>query len=304
MHLLPENIVNLSAASTDPVEFAFARDQQITAAVLRLDKIDPIISGNKWFKLKYYLEAALQRKQQSILSFGGAYSNHIIAVACAAHKAGLDSIGIIRGEKPATLSPTLVAAAAWGMQLRFVSRDQYNQKNNPAFIEQWQKEFGDPCIIPAGGAGAKGIQGSAEILQLVAIEQYTHVICAVGTGTLLTGLAGGLLPGKELLGIAVLKGLEEWWPEELTKDSAGRVRIVTDYHFGGYAKKTAELIGFMNEWYATTGIPTDFVYTAKLFFAVSDLVKKDFFPKKSRLLVIHSGGLQGNQSLPGKTLAF
>jgi len=304
MNLFPENIVNIAAATTDEVRIPLINNHNIALDILRLDKIHPVISGNKWFKLRHYLDGAVQRSQQRVLTFGGAYSNHIIATACAASRAGLQSIGIIRGEKPETLSHTLTDAAQLGMQLVFISRHAYNQKNNPAFIERLQQEYDHPCIVPEGGEGIAGVEGAADIMQLTESKKYTHVLCAVGTATMLSGLVKGTTPHQQVVGIAVLKGMGNMpLPYIAAKDQA-RTTIVTDYHFGGYAKKNNVLIDSMNNWYDETGIPADFVYTGKLFFALTDLLKKGYFPATSRLLVIHSGGLQGNKSLPPKTLHF
>lgn len=306
--LLPENIVNLSAVCTEQVDLrvidSAARHSTQALDVLRLDKIDPVISGNKWFKLQYYLADALNTGQKKVLTFGGAYSNHIIATACAAHKAGLQSIGIIRGEKPSVLSHTLVNAARWGMQLVFVSREAYNQKKNPAFIQQLLQEYGQPCIIPEGGEGPQGVKGAAGILNLAATGNYTHVLCAVGTGTLLSGLAVSAMAGQQVLGIPVLKGFDNWVSPYIPESAQQKISMINGYHFGGYAKKNNTLLAFMNEWYNKTAIPSDFVYTGKLFFAVNDLIRNGYFPEKSRLLVIHSGGLQGNESLDRQTLVF
>lgn len=304
MYLLPENIVNLSAINTDAVTLQETSNAEITLDVLRLDKIDPVISGNKWFKLKYYLETALENRQQTLLTFGGAYSNHIIATACAAQKMGLGSIGIIRGGQPASLSHTLQEAAGLGMQLVFTSREEYNHKTDPAFIEALRRQFNDPCIIPEGGEGQPGVKGAAEIILYTDIKKYTHVCCAIGTGTVLSGLARGLTPHQHLLGIAVLKGFDNWIPPRMTTAEQQRTQIITAYHFGGYAKKTPDLIAFMNQWYSSTLIPSDFVYTGKMFYGLFDLIKKGYFPATSRVLAIHSGGLQGNHSLPPKTLLF
>jgi len=304
MNLLPENIVNLSAITTDHVQWPELLNNDIILDVLRLDKIDPLITGNKWFKLQYYLEHAIKNNQQHLVTFGGAWSNHIIATACAAGRAGLQSTGIIRGEKPAVPSPALTTAARWGMQLKFVSRRTYNQKNDPAFMNQLQREYAHSCIIPEGGAGPAGIQGAAGIWQFIGQQSYTHVVCAMGTGTQLLGLALGNTQAVQLVGIPVLNGFDNWLAEHRTLQQMKQVNVVPGYEFGGYAKKNAQLINCMNEWYHATGIPSDFVYTGKLFFAVSDLIKKGYFPANSRLLVIHSGGLQGNASLPAKTLVF
>lgn len=305
MHLLPENIVNISAASTQRLHLQEVNNHNVMLDVLRLDKIDPIISGNKWFKLKYYLEGAIQNRQKRVLTFGGAWSNHIVATASAAKKAGLESIGIIRGEKAAILSQTLLMAASLDMKLVFVSRELYNQKKNPSFIEQLKGEYEHPCIIPEGGEGETGIKGAAEILHLADIEKYTHLICAVGTGTLLSGIVAGSLPHQQITGVPVLKGFSNWAPPGgVTKQLRQRIHIEAGYHMGGYAKKSGVLIDFMNQFYQQTNIPSDFVYTGKLFFSTIDLIKKDYFPTGSRLLAIHSGGLQGNDSLPPGTLIF
>jgi len=153
MHLLPENIINLNAAVTNELRLTENNRQAVLLDVLRLDKIHPIISGNKWFKLKYYLQEALEEDKKKLLTFGGAWSNHIVATACAAKKAGLASIGIIRGEPPAVRSHTLQTASAWGMQLVFVSRELYNQKKDPAFISRVLQQYDQPYIIPEGGEG-------------------------------------------------------------------------------------------------------------------------------------------------------
>jgi 1-aminocyclopropane-1-carboxylate deaminase len=300
MNLLPENIVNLRAISTDRVQLPLVSNAGIILNVLRLDKIDPVISGNKWFKLQYYLAEALAQGKKRLLTFGGAYSNHIIATACAAQRAGLSSTGIIRGEKPARLSHTLLDTAQYGMQLVFISREQYQKKSIPAFIEQLRHEYGDACIIPEGGEGPQGIRGAATILDTAAGNAYTDILCAVGTGTLLSGLAVSAAAHQRVTGIPVLKGFDDWIPTTTRQNT----HIINNYHFGGYAKKNGTLIDFMNAWYLQTGIPSDFVYTGKLFYGVTDLIGKGFFPEASRLLVIHSGGLQGNNSLPAKTLFF
>ena len=257
--------------------------RQLRMDVLRLDKIHPVISGNKWFKLKEYLSLALTEGHRHLITFGGAWSNHIIATACAAHYAGLSSTGIIRGERPANPSPTLRGAEEYGMQLEFISRSAYSQKNEPAFLADLTARCPDAIIIPEGGAGQPGIKGSMDILREIDSSSYSHILCAVGTGTTYKGLMAAAAPGQEVIGISVL---------------------TPPYHFGGYARHTSELLDFMNSWYHATGIPSDIVYTGKLFYAAMDMVRKDFFPPNSSLLLIHSGGLQGNRSLPPETLHF
>jgi 1-aminocyclopropane-1-carboxylate deaminase len=239
-----------------------------------------------------------------LLTFGGAWSNHIIATACAAQRAGLESIGIIRGEAPALHSAALQTASACGMQLVFISREQYNQKNDPAFINELLQEYGNPFIIPEGGEGRPGVKGAGEILDLVNKEDYTHIICAVGTGTQMAGIAGTMTASQQVIGIPVLKGFDKWHSPFILKETMPRAHILPMYHMGGYAKRNDALLKFMNGFYEETGIPTDWVYTGKLFFAIADLLKKNYFPAGSRLLAIHSGGLPGNNSLEPGTLNF
>jgi 1-aminocyclopropane-1-carboxylate deaminase len=274
--------------------------------VLRLDLIHPVVSGNKWFKLKYHLQQALKEKRRGIISFGGAYSNHLVAAAWAAQEAGVASIGIIRGEQPKQLSPALKDMQQYNMQLRFVSRHTF--ANKAGLVAELQQELPDHFIIPQGGQSGYGVQGAAEILQLVSLPQYTHIACATGTGTMMAGIVKSSLSHQQVAGISSVKmesadnnSISAFIEEYSSKKNWN---IYGDYHFGGYAKHSPELIRFMNEWYQSQGIPTDFVYTAKLFFAVNHLVSVGHFLPGSRLLLIHSGGLQGNRSLAPGTLTF
>ena len=273
--------------------------------VLRLDTIYPVVSGNKWFKLKYYLQEAQEKHVDTIITFGGAWSNHIIATAYFSRLYGFRAIGIIRGERPTKLSQTLLDAQEYGMVLEFISRDLYSRKNIDGLNKIFEEGFGELYFIPEGGAGFPGIRGSKEILDLVEISGYTHIMCCIGTGTMYAGLITSALPHQEVIGVQVLKGMESA-PKQIMGIGHERAKgkIMYNYHFGGYAKKTNELIQFINNFYSRTGIPTDFVYTGKLLFAFSDLVSKNYFPTGSSILIIHSGGLQGNASLPEGTLLF
>ena len=280
----------------------------VAVEVLRLDLIHPVVSGNKWFKLKNYLAEAAEKKKDTIITFGGAYSNHIVATAYAASQTGLKSIGIIRGEMPPIPSHTLEAARHYGMQLQFISRNQFADTKSPDAWHIWLEKFPGAYVIAEGGQGAPGIKGSEEILGLVEKNNYSHIICAVGTGTMYFGLANAVNADQTILGITVLKGLPDLLKgaQRYLADpqKINCCQIQYDYHFGGYAKRKPELIDFMNRLFAESGIPTDFVYTAKMFYAATDLASKNHFPPGSKLLLIHSGGLQGNQSLPSGTLNF
>jgi 1-aminocyclopropane-1-carboxylate deaminase len=305
--MVVEKIVNEENISFDVLHFPGLREKNIWADILRLDKIHPIISGNKWFKLKYYLQEAVDQKKM-IITFGGAYSNHLLATACAGRAFELQTAGFVRGEEPGLWSHTLMMAREFGMNLTFITRNEYLKRDNEYFIKDIHATYPDAIIIPEGGSGMNGIRGSSEILRLIKDNEYTHYLCAVGTGTTFCGLAHALSPGQQIIGISVLK--DNTAPSGKTNnilpgaETMQNCFINRNYHFGGYAKKNIELISFMNTLYSTSGVPTDFVYTGKLFYAAVDLIKKDFFPQKSRILIIHSGGLQGNDSLPAGTLNF
>lgn len=299
------NSLRFSDIRVDSIKNLY-QQQGVEVDVLRLDLLHPDISGNKWFKLKYYLAEAQHRHQDTILTFGGAYSNHIAATAVACRDAGLHAIGIIRGERTPTLSHTLQQAQAAGMDLYFVSRDAYKEKEIPEAVwERYPKS--DVYIINEGGYGLKGREGAESILEHCPLEQYTHIVAACGTGTTLAGLVAAALPHQQVIGIPVLKNytaMEREVNDLLPTALRFHFTLIHDYHFGGYAKRTPALIHFMNQWYQQTGIPSDFVYTGKLFYAVDDLTRQGYFSRGSRLLVVHSGGLQGNDSLPKGTLIF
>jgi len=279
-------------------------DTIISADVLRLDLIHPEISGNKWFKLKYYLEEAQALGKKGIISFGGAFSNHLVALAYACNENNLQSVGFIRGEEPTVYGPSLQQMKSLGMKLEFVSRETYKHKEllSVGAVTKYSQFY----IVPEGGSGEAGIKGAAEIMN-IPDNRYTHIICAVGTGTTMAGILNSSHDHQQVIGISSLKVFNTS-SNELNNlmHSTGRdnYTILYDYHFGGYAKKNDELIAFMNKLYTEEKIATDFVYTGKLLYAVYDLMWKNYFNKGSKLLVIHSGGLQGNRSLPPGTLIF
>ncbi|HTB99196.1 MAG TPA: pyridoxal-phosphate dependent enzyme [Ferruginibacter sp.] len=279
----------------------------IELSVLRLDLIHPIISGNKLFKLFYFLQDAEKFAHKQIITFGGAYSNHLVATAYACKLVGLKSIGIIRGEKPVQLSHSLQNCIEYGMQLKFISRQSYDQKEEPGFQQSLLKEFGEAIIIPEGGYHSIGSKGAALIMDHID-ETATHICCALGTATTVAGLLSAIKKDQIIIAVPVLKGLKDI-NERISflmgdSKTVNTVQILDNYHFGGYAKYSSKLLSFMNNLYTEYQLPTDFVYTAKMFFAIFDSIHKHQFSKGSKIVCIHTGGLQGNLSLPVNSLIF
>ncbi|RFS19834.1 pyridoxal-phosphate dependent enzyme [Chitinophaga silvatica] len=271
------------------------------AAVLRLDKLHPEVSGNKWFKLKYNISIA-RENNKGILTFGGAYSNHIAATAMACKLANIPCIGIIRGEElEQNLNHTLKLAKDNGMQLRFTDRNSY--RNKTSFATQYP----DYLIVPEGGHNAAGAKGCEEILTIHPTNDYSHILCAAGTGTTLAGLINSAAPHQKVIGIPVLKGatfLEQEVAALLSPDHRAEWELLYQFHGGGYGKSSRELINFMNSLYQETLLPTDIIYTGKMLMAFHQLSLQSWFPAGSRVLMIHTGGLQGNLSLAPNVLLF
>ena len=262
--------------------------------IKREDLNHPLVSGNKWWKLKYNLEEAKQQNKTTLLTFGGAYSNHIFATAAAAYESGFQSIGIIRGEETLPLNETLSFATNKGMRLHYVSREQYRDKNNPDFHQQLRNQFGDFYLIPEGGTNALAVKGVQEFAQTLDCD-FDYVCCPVGTGGTLAGLINGLPGDKTIIGFSSLKS-GEFLNEEVKQylnTPADNWRILTDYHFGGYGKVTEELISFQKNFASTQRIMFDLIYGSKMMSAIFKLLQAGFFKRGSKILAIHTGGLQG-----------
>lgn len=278
----------------------------ISVSMLRLDTIHPIVSGNKIFKLYNFLEEAVNSSHKQIITFGGAYSNHLAATAYACKAAGLKCIGFVRGEKSKNLSHTLQFCLKKGMQLEFISRSSYKKINEEKFLISLTKKYGGHTLIPEGGFSQKGADGAKLICNYFSLKNFSHVCCAVGTAATFAGLINGSKDETGIIGFSVLKNLNDVEDRLafLGVESSKVYSIINDYHFGGYAKKTTELISFINSFYNDNKIPLDFVYTGKMMFGVYDLINKNYFPSGSNILCIHTGGLQGNESLPTGLLNF
>ncbi|WP_180103323.1 1-aminocyclopropane-1-carboxylate deaminase/D-cysteine desulfhydrase [Acinetobacter sp. YH12134] len=280
-----------SIAQQVPDQHIEYRHQRIS--IKRLDLIHPQISGNKFFKLKYNLLAARQQGFEKVLTFGGAYSNHIAATAFAAHKFGFQSLGMIRGEELAQrpFNPTLATAQQFGMQLEFISRNAYRQKDQPDFLQHLQQQYPDFYLIPEGGTNALAVQGCREILT-AEDAQFDLICCAVGTGGTLAGLIEASQQHQQLLGFSALKG--DFLTQEVAQLTIKRNwRILDDYCCGGYAKTTPELIQFIQTFEQRYNIPLEQVYTGKMLRGIFDLIDQDKIGPDQKILLIHTGGLQG-----------
>lgn len=266
----------------------------ITLTIKREDLLHPHISGNKFRKLKYNIQEAKRLGKNALLTFGGAYSNHIAATAAAGKEYGLETIGIIRGEELVSKiagNPTLAFAQSCGMRFKFISREAYRHKTEPGFLAGLTGEFGDCYIVPEGGTNTLAVKGCEEILT-PEDSAFTHICCAVGTGGTISGLINSAAGNQQVLGFPALKnaGLQD---DILTFAKNKNWQLIEEYHFGGYGKVTPELITFMNRFFKETSILLDPVYTAKMVFGVIDLINKGFFAANAHILLIHTGGLQG-----------
>ncbi|OIV42100.1 1-aminocyclopropane-1-carboxylate deaminase/D-cysteine desulfhydrase [Flavobacterium johnsoniae] len=270
----------------------------ISLTIKREDLIHPFVSGNKFRKLKYNLLQAKAENKETLLTFGGAFSNHITAAAYAGKEQGFKTIGVIRGDElfdKIEENPTLKFAQENGMQFEFVSREDYRLKNDPAFVEKLKEKFGDFYLVPEGGTNELAVKGCEEILT-AEDSVFNYVCCAVGTGGTISGLINNSLPNQKILGFPALKG--DFLTDEIRifakKDNWN---LISDYHFGGYGKINLELIEFINTFFEETKVPLDPIYTGKMVFGVIDLIGRNYFPAHSKILLIHTGGLQGIEGM-------
>lgn len=280
-----------------PLERITFKSGDVSIWVKRDDLIHSEISGNKYRKLHLNLENLQNKEYSQIVTFGGAHSNHIDAISYLTREENIKCLAIIRGEQPTILSPTLTRARNAGVELRFVSRLEYQQRNEPEYLDTLQKEHPHAYIIPEGGANDFGVAGCENIITECQEQiDFDYISIDCGTGATLAGMVRALKPYQKAIGVQVLKG-QDFISAEVHRFNPNKTfnnfSIWTDYHFGGYAKYEDELIDFMQSFYQKTGIKLDPVYTGKQFFAVFDQINKGYFPKGSRIVLTHSGGLQG-----------
>lgn len=297
-HIVTEKELQLPSPIQE-IKSAFLEEKQVRFFIKRDDLIHPEISGNKWRKLKFALKHAKKQGLKGILTFGGAYSNHIVASAAACKLQGLESIGFIRGEELQPENHSLQMAESFGMEFQFLSREAYRTKNEEEFLFDLQKKHPGYLIIPEGGYTPWALPGVAEILSEIDFNA-DYISTACGTGA----TAAGLCSAQKgiVLGFPVLKngGFIQTEVEQLLNYTPENFHLFTEYHFGGYAKIKGDLIRFKDYFESETNIELDCVYTVKHFYGIFDLLKKDFFPKGSTLVALHTGGLQGNQSMSEK----
>ena len=290
-------------STVQQIRFSEIDKYDISLSIKREDQLHPFISGNKYRKLKYNLAEAFQQNKSSLLTFGGAFSNHIAATAAAGFEHGFNTIGVIRGDELATnlkevleTNPTLKFASEHNMQFYFVTRSDYRNKTTPQFIKTLEDKFGDFYLVPEGGTNHFAVKGCEEILS-EDDKQYDIICSSVGTGGTISGLINSAKTHQKVIGFPALKGdflKNEIKPYVRNMDNWS---LNTNYHFGGYAKISEELITFINKFKNETNIPLDPIYTGKMLFGIVDLIKNGYFKKGTKILVIHTGGLQGIEGM-------
>lgn len=282
----------------EEIHYSAWQKKGVAVSVLRDDLIHPFMSGNKWRKLKYNIIDFNDSGKKVLLTFGGAFSNHLVAAAAAASEYGFDSIGIVRGEE--VDNPYLNFVKQNGMKLFFISREEYRKKNEQETIstildllitKEWIKNREDVFLLPEGGANPAAVRGASEIINDID-KEFDWIACACGTGATLAGISQKLSGNQKALGIPVLKA-DGYMEKEIEKHGGINDRIILNenYHFGGYAKKNKTLEAFCRDFSAITGIPIEPVYTGKLFYAIDDLIKTNYFKKGEKVTAIHTGGV-------------
>ncbi len=285
--------MNFNVAHTENQEVKLPFKTNITLKVKREDTLHAFVSGNKFRKLKYNFLKAKTEGLSAILTFGGAFSNHIAAVAYAGRVLGFKTIGVIRGEEleHLALNSTLQFAKQQGMEFKFVSRNVYREKESTLFLSALAAEFGEFYLVPEGGTNALAVKGCEEILCKTDVD-FDVLCCAVGTGGTISGIINSAMPHQQVLGFPALKG--SFLHEDISKFAVkSNWKLIDAYHFGGYAKINAELVHFINAFKNTQHILLDPVYTGKMLYGIFDLIKNGFFPEHSKILAMHTGGLQG-----------
>lgn len=283
-------------------EFLYKK-KDVSVFIKREDLLHEHVSGNKFRKLKYNLFEAQKLNKTLLLTFGGAYSNHITATAFAGKLFGMKTVGIIRGEelgvdleKTLETNPSLTLASEQGMEFYFISRTEYRDKTNPKFIDELKQKFGDFYLVPEGGTNKLAVKGCEEILN-DEDEKFDYICCGVGTGGTISGIINSAKNHQKVLGFPALKG--SFLQKEINKYVSDKENweLINDYHFGGFAKINSDLVSFINKTKEDYNLVLDPIYTSKMLFGIDDLIKNNYFKKGTRILAIHTGGLQGIEAM-------
>jgi 1-aminocyclopropane-1-carboxylate deaminase len=289
-------IIDERNVTIQPLRKTWYKGKVAAIDMLRLDALHPVVSGNKWYKLRLNLARAADLHLKTVVTFGGSWSNHLVATAYAARHFGLASVGLVRGN--GTVTPSLQQCRDYGMEIIFISHDDFKNRHLPGYTEELVKHFDDLYIIPEGGANERGRIGAGLINRFVA-GKYTHVALAVGTGTTMAGLRNSLPGTQYMIGFVPMPRTEEQatYITDHTTGKDGTWHLETDKSFGGFGKWNDTLLQFMNDFYAENAIPLDVVYTGKMMYCLQEMLNDQYFNSADRVLCIHSGGLQGNASV-------
>lgn len=292
--------------STEPIQiYKNIEVNGVRIDVLRLDNLHPVASGNKVFKLLPYIDEVMKTDHRTLLTFGGAWSNHLHATAYLCKELNIKSIGVVRGRRHEMNSKTIADCERMGMELHFVERSVYQVLSENDEHERLSDRFGQATVVPTGGYGRKGVIGASFIADSIPDETYSHICVSVGTATTLAGILKNM-KNTQVMAFPALKGMTDIAKRlhHLGITETEDLKIISDYHFGGFARYNTELIDFMNRIYIEFQLSLDRVYTAKMMYGIVDLAKAGYFAPGSIVLAIHTGGLQGNASLPANTLFY
>ncbi len=290
--------INEDAATIVPVKLPNA-PSNVNIFMKRIDLVHPIISGNKWYKMKYNIAEMLNQGKDTLLTFGGAYSNHLHAAAYAGKIFGLKTIGLLRGEEHLPLNETLKSSIDNGMEIHYVDRSRFRERESEAFLDEVKQKFGEVFILPLGGTNEIALKGCAEIVEQIDMD-FDYICSASGSGGTFAGIVAGLEGSKKGIAFPALKGGEflEGIISDLVFEYSGKKysnwSLNTDYHFGGFAKLTRELVEFTKEFKRLNEFELDYIYTNKMMFGIAELIKSGYFKSGETIVAIHSGGLQGN----------
>jgi len=295
--------IDESRVVIQPLDIDWYQGKVAGLDMLRLDLVHPVISGNKWYKLRLNMKHAMESGYKTIVTFGGGYSNHLIATAGTAKKFGIRAVGIVRGKYDVP-TPTLEACKEEGMELIFVSQEDYNNKGEPEWTKDLVAHFDETFFIPEGGANEWGRAGAGLIDRFIN-NSYTHIVLSVGSGTTLTGLRNKLDIKQQMLGFVPMKRgtyVASHISDHLLAEKNRNWELFDEWHFGGFGKWNKELLMFMNAFYTINNIPLDMVYTGKMMYGMQQMLIADYFAKDDKILCIHSGGLQGNVSVKSELI--